>query len=407
MKYYLNWPRGFVICLLKWYSGNRFMIQKIRDFFLSQKFVKNIPAWSEFLLFEAKAFISFIKIYGKDKAFIFSDTFENNKNTVVKNVLIKRGKRNRMFLHVSALAVLTAGVVLSPFISDSSLFGGNTNISTFAQGAQEGEQSLISEDVFQTQASEKPRDKIITYVVQKGDTISTIAKKFGISIDTIKWENNLKSDTITVGDSLLIMPVTGMSHKVARGDTVYTIAKKYSANAQAIVDYPFNDFANPQTFSLVEGQILIVPDGVKPEEAPRYIRQTFIASGPVVITGGGFTWPVRGTLNQGYAWYHKGIDIGASVGVPVVAAQSGVAAEVYTGGWNSGYGTHVIVSGDNGYSTLYAHMSAVNVSPGQRVVAGSTVLGWVGMTGRTTGPHLHFEVRGGGAGFLSPLSVLQ
>lgn len=383
------------------------MIKRISEFLPpAKKLLKNVPVWGQFMLTEAKAFTAFLKIYGKDKALVFSTTFENNKNTMVKGVLIKRGRRNRMFLHVSALAVLTAGVVLAPFISDSSLFGGSRNIATFAQGVGAAEQSLTSEDVFQTQASEKPRDKIITYIVQKGDTLSTIAKKFGISTDTVRWANDLKNDDIAVGDNLDILPVTGMSHKVERGDTVYSIAKKYSANAQAIVDYPFNDFANPQTFSLVEGQILIVPDGVKPEEAPRYVRQTYIASGPVEITGGGFTWPARGILTQGFAWYHKGIDIAAAIGTPVVAAQNGVAAEVFVGGWNDGYGTHVIVSGNNGYSTLYAHMSGVNVAPGQTVIAGKTVVGWIGRTGRTTGPHLHFEVRGGSAGFVNPLLEL-
>ncbi len=191
-----------------------------------------------------------------------------------------------------------------------------------------------------------------------------------------------------------------------RGDTVYTIAKRYSANAQGIVDFPFNDFANPQTFSLVEGQIVIVPEGVPPAEAPRVVRQQFVAKGPVTITGGGFTWPVRGTINQGYFWYHQGIDIGGAVGTPIVAAHSGRVSEVYTSGWNGGYGTHIFITGDNGYTTLYAHMSGVNVSVGTRVVAGSTTVGWIGMTGRTTGPHLHFEVRSSG-GFANPLGVIQ
>lgn len=350
-------------------------------------------------------FLSFSNIYTKDKLLIISSFFEGHKNTVVKGVLIKRGKRNRVFLHVAAMSILTFGVLLSPFISDSNLFGNRKDASSFAQGIG-GEQSLTPDDVFQTNPSEKPRDTIITYTVQKGDTISTIAKKYGISSDTVKWQNSLKSDDITVGDTLEIMPVTGMSHKVERGDTVYSVAKKYSANAQAIVDYPFNDFANPQTFSLVEGQILIVPDGVKPEEAPRYVRQTYIVSGPVVVTGGGFTWPARGTLNQGFYWYHKGIDIGGGIGTPVVAAQSGTVSEVYTSGWNGGYGVHVLIRGDNGYTTLYAHMSGVNVSPGEAVSAGKSVIGWIGMTGRTTGPHLHFEIRGAG-GFVSPLSFLQ
>src|SRR3989344_4327416 len=356
------------------------------------------------LALEFKQYLSFLNIYLKDKIFIFSNGFEAGKNSVVRNVLIKRGKRNRIFLHVSAMAILTLGVIVSPFITDTNIFGQNTSL-TFAQNAA-NEGSITSSDVFDTQESSKPRDKIVTYTVQNGDTLSTVAKKFGISTDTIKWANNMTRDTINVGDTLQILPVTGISHKVARGDSVYTIAKKYQTNPQGIVDFPFNDFANPQTFSLVEGQILIVPDGVKPEEAPRYVRQQLVISGPVSITGGGFTWPARGTLNQNYAWYHKGIDIGAAVGTPIASATDGRVAEVYTGGWNGGYGVHVIISGSNGYTTLYAHMGGVNVSVGDPVAAGKTIIGWIGLTGRTTGAHLHFEVRNGG-NFYDPLSILR
>lgn len=364
------------------------------------------PEFHFFLLSEFKQFLSFLNIYIKDKIFIFSNAFEGSKGTLVKTILIKRGKTNRMFLHISAMGILTAGVIISPFISDINLFGQNDNLS-FAQNGTGGPDSSIGAvDVFRTQASEKPRDKVTAYIVEKGDTISTIGKKFGISEETIKWANNLKSDNITVGDELQILPVTGIAHRVARGDTIYTIAKKYSVSAQVIINFPFNDFANPQTFSIVEGQILIVPDGVKPEEAPRFVRPRYIATGPSVVSAGGFTWPVRGPINQNFVWYHQGIDIGSDIGTPVVAASSGQVQQVYTGGWNGGYGIHVIISGDNGYTTLYAHMSGVNVSPGETVVAGQSVIGWVGVTGRTTGPHLHFEVRSA-AGFLNPLSVVQ
>lgn len=356
-----------------------------------------------FLISEFKGFLKFLNIYGRDKVLIFSENFEGAKSALVKSVLIKRGRRNRMFLHLSAMTLLTLGVIVSPFIQDVSLFGENKGL-LFAQS--ENESLITTPDVFDTKLSEKPRDRIIAYSVQNGDTLSSIAKRFGIDEDTIKWQNNLRSDRITVGDQLEILPVTGIAHKVARGDTVYTIAKKYSANSQAIVDFPFNDFANPQTFSLVEGQILIVPEGVPPREAPRIIRRQFFAAGPVEVGAAGFTWPARGSINQGYAWYHKGIDIGGDVGTPIVAAHSGRVSEVYNGGWNGGYGIHVIISGDNGYTTLYAHMSGTNVSPGDTVTAGSTLIGWIGLTGRTTGGHVHFEIRGA-SGFLNPLGLMQ
>lgn len=357
-----------------------------------------------FLKKELGAYMSFLQTYTKGKVFYFSEKFEANKSIVVRNVLIKRGKRNRFFLHISAMAILTFGVLVSPFIQDP-FSADNKNVVNVLAFTEE--RSLTPEEVFETQESIKPRSEVVTYTVQKGDTLSAVAEKFNISSDTIKWENGLRGDAISVGDELRILPVTGIAHKVSRNDTIYTIAKKYDANAQAIVDFPFNDFADPQTFSLVIGQIVIVPDGVQPAAQPTYIRrQPFIATGPVSVSGAGFTWPVRGTLNQYYSWYHQGIDIGAGLGTPIVSSTDGVVAAVYPGGWNGGYGVHVIISGSNGYTTLYAHMSGLNVSAGQSVSAGSTVLGWVGLTGRTTGPHLHFEIRGSG-GFANPLSFLQ
>lgn len=369
--------------------------------------VKQAKKTVAFFVHEWKAFLAFLKIYIKDKLIFFSTIFEGRKNAVVKGILIKRGKKNRFFLHLSIMAILTIGVLISPFISETQLFGKGKSQVTFAQ-APDDSLSLTQENVFQTKNTVGIRDEIIEYTVQKGDTVSSIGEKFGISSDTIKWANDLTSDDITIGDKLSILPVTGVAHKVQAGDTVYTIAKKYDINAQGIADFPFNDFANPQTFSLVTGQIVIVPDGVKPEEQvkPQYTRQAYIATGPVTVTDSGFTWPVSGSLNQGFYWYHTGIDIGAGFGTPVIAAQSGSVSEVYTSGWNGGYGTHVIISGDNGYTTLYAHMNGVNVSGGSRVVAGKTVIGWVGLTGRTTGAHLHFEVRSSG-GNQNPLSFLR
>ena len=371
------------------------------------RYVKPLFENLKYLKSEFASFLLFLSSYSKEKIMFFSNIFEKNKNNVVKSILIKRGKRNRFFLHVSAMAVLSLGVLISPLITSENPFSENENLLSFAQDISTEQQNLAPQDVFQTQLSDKPRSEIITYTVQKGDTLSGIAGKFGVSEDTLKWQNSLRGDSITVGDTLEVLPVTGVAHKVTSGDTIYSIAKKYNSNPQAIVDFPFNDFADPQTFSLVVGQTVIVPEGVQPQAQPTYIaRRTFIPTGPVVVSGAGFTWPVRGTMNQYYSWYHKAIDIGSPVGTPVVAAQSGTVSYAIAGGWNYGYGTHVIISGDNGYQTLYAHMSGLNVSAGQNVVAGSTVVGWVGLTGRTTGAHLHFEVRSGG-GLLNPLGFLN
>src|SRR3989344_9185008 len=192
-----------------------------------------------------KVLISFLKARIID----FYVFFENNKNILVRFLMMKRGRYNRPFLHFAALLVLTLGVISTPFLASTyPVFSQNLHTSTIAS-PDTNQSIIVGENIFSTQISQKPRDKVITYTVQKGDTLSTIAEKFGISTDTIKWQNNLTSDTLNVGDSLDILPVTGIAHKVTRGETVYTIAKKYDTNPQSIVDFPFNDFANPETFT--------------------------------------------------------------------------------------------------------------------------------------------------------------
>src|SRR3990170_5411811 len=340
---------------------------------LASSFVKMVSDLSSyrFLAEEARGFARFVNIYGKDKILIFSENFEGAKSALVKSILIKRGRRNRMFLHLSAMTLLTLGVLVSPFIQDVNLFGKNPSL-TFAQS--ENESLITTPDVFDTKLSEKPRDTIIIYTVQNGDTLSGVAKRFGIDEDTIKWQNNLQSDYINVGDQLEILPVSGVAHKVARGDTVYTIAKRYTANAQAIADFPFNDFANPQTFSLVEGQILIVPDGVMPSAKPTIRRPVYIAQGPTTISSAGFTWPLHGAISQFASWYHMAIDITAPLGSPIVAAQDGVVTSINVGTWDGGYGTNIWIGNGQGLASHYTHLSGVNVGIGDGVEAGKTVI---------------------------------
>lgn len=114
-----------------------------------------------------------------------------------------------------------------------------------------------------TQIPQKPRDKIITYTVVPGDTPESIARKFAISTETVKWENNLTTDTLTPGKILRILPVSGVSHVVVKGDTVDILAKKYKTTKGMIIDYPYNTFLNPQTFTLIPGETLIIPNGRK------------------------------------------------------------------------------------------------------------------------------------------------
>jgi murein DD-endopeptidase MepM/ murein hydrolase activator NlpD len=359
--------------------------RRILDLFLpAQKFVSAFPG-----------FLNFFSHFLKEKLVSSSIIFETYKNILVKFFMIKRGRYSRPFLHLATMGVLTVGVIVAPFLASTyPVFSQNSSVSAKINSPSNSS-IAVGEDVFGTQISQKPRDKAITYTVQHGDTVSTIAQKFGISADTVRWANDLSNDTINVGDSLQILPVTGISYKVQSGDTVYTIAKKLATDPQKIVDFPFNDFANPETFSLVTGQMLIVPDGVEPAAQPFIRPQVYIAQGPSAtsFSASGFTWPVHGIITQFASWYHMALDLAAPYGTPIVAAKSGVVKEANTGGWNYGYGNDVVLDNGGGYSSLYAHMEAVNVSPGQQVVGGQTVIGWIGLTGRTTGPHVHFEIR--------------
>jgi len=356
------------------------------------------------------AFLDFFFSYLKKRILAFSHHFEKNKNRLVKFFLMKRGRYNRPFLHVTTMGVLGIGVLIAPFIAETYPVFAAQNSSALKVATPQAQQSIIvGEDVFQTDVSEKPRDKIITYRVQGGDTVSTIAKKFGIDANTIRWANDLTSDNLTVGDELKILPVSGIAHKVEPGDTVYTIAKKYDTNAQQIVNFSFNDFANPETFTLVEGQILIVPDGIKPSEQPSAPRRPryIAAEGSGIVSGAGFAWPLPGgIITQNFSWYHQGLDIAGPMGVPLYAGQSGTVSRVNVGGWNDGWGTDIWISDGAGTETHYSHLSSVNVSVGDSVTAGKTVIGFNGSTGRSTGPHVDFRILRNGV-YVNPFSYLQ
>lgn len=323
-------------------------------------------------------------------------SFEKVKKLLAQVLYRQRGRFARPFVHTAMGAVVAMGVVLAPVLA--STFPGVQSV----QGSDEVSGTSIMAVADQpagTLASERGRDKILDYKVEPGDTLSAIAKKFGISIDTLRWENNLASvNSIKPGQILKILPVTGVRHKVTRGETVYSIAKKYGANSQAIVDFQlFNTFEDDETFALAVGQELIVPDGEKPNvvlwSPSQYIARKTPDAGAVSATGQ-FVWPIGGVITQRFSWYHTGVDIAAPMGTPVLAADSG---KVIVAGWpdSSGYGNRVEIDHGNGFVTLYAHLSKVYVGVGQTVKRGDQV-GAEGSTGRSTGPHLHFEVRKNG-----------
>jgi murein DD-endopeptidase MepM/ murein hydrolase activator NlpD len=330
--------------------------------------------------------------------------FEEGKGVFVTALYRQRGKMARRLMHGSMAGLAATGMMMAPVIAQE--FPGRS-VDPWEIPSTSAVLSATTEDPNTTTlVSEKMRDKIIDYTVQEGDTVSTIAEKFGIDADTILWQNDLGAkEAIKPGQTLEILPVTGVSHKVTKGDTVYSIAKKYDSSPQGIVDFPFNSFTNDETFELAIGQIVIVPDGIPPKAAPATprIRQITPDAGTVVASGS-FVWPAGGTITQRFSWYHKGIDIASNAAPNILAADSGT---VVIAGWldGYGYGNRVMIDHGNGYRTLYAHLSRIYVVPGQTVSRGDAI-GKMGSTGRSTGIHLHFEVIRNGV-YLNPLGVLQ
>lgn len=352
---------------------------------------------------DLRGWISFLGFYLKKKTHIFGVFFEEQKDIIVSFLMTKRGRYSRPFLNLSIALLIFTGIVSAPIIASTYPTVASEDLSQFTPPSALIS-SLSQEDyAMSTQVSDKPRDKVITYTVSEGDTITSIAEKFGVSQDSIKWVNNLKADTIVVGSPLKIPPVTGVVHKVKQGETVYSIAKKYQTDAQKIVNFPFNDFADLDTFALAVGQTLIVPDGVPPAEKPA----TLPVPPPQYIAGSGtgqFIWPTSGGITQYPVWYHMAVDIANRDTPNVYAADSGVV--VFSEKQRYGYGWHVIVDHGNGFQSLYAHLQRIDVGVGDRVAKGATVIGKMGSTGRSTGTHLHFEVRKNGTP-VNPLAYLK
>lgn len=249
---------------------------------------------------------------------------------------------------------------------------------------------------------EKSKNATISvYVVREGDTLTGIAKLFRVSPSTILWANDLpRNAVLKVGQTLIILPVTGVRYTVESGDTLVSIAKKFDADAVDIAN--FNGIEDGM---IVAGMKLIIPDG-----------EIAIAA---VVAAPASTKPAKGTLattlnsNTGtaaqiayytapLAYYvrtqgihgYNGVDLAAPRGTPILASASGGVIVSREGGWNGGYGNYIVIQHGNGAQTLYSHNSENIVSVGQRIVQGQ-VIGYVGATGKATGPHVHFEIRNG------------
>lgn len=244
-------------------------------------------------------------------------------------------------------------------------------------------------------------DTISTYIVQSGDTVAKVATRFGVSENTVRWANNLtKKDVLHVGQNLVILPITGVKHKIQKGDTLASITKKYKADRADILE--FNDITENTPLRI--GDTLIIPDGeittvVTANKTTKIQTGSGVSKSGVSATNGYYIQPVvpnggRIRKTQGFHTRYNAIDIGAPVGTPIRAMADGtVIVTKSPSGYNGGYGGLTIISHGNGSQTLYAHQSKIGVSSGDRVTQGQ-IIGYTGNTGKSTGPHLHFEIRG-------------
>jgi murein DD-endopeptidase MepM/ murein hydrolase activator NlpD len=242
-------------------------------------------------------------------------------------------------------------------------------------------------------------DQISIYVVRKGDSISAVASMFGVSVDTILAANDMKKgEKLKEGDVLFILPISGLEHTVTKGETLASIAKLYKADMADIILY--NGLS--EKASLAIGDKLMIPGGEMADEggdkpAPNLSSavardQNYYATHPIRSVAGYFINPVpTGRKTQGlHGPGKRGIDIGAPKGTPIYASASGTVLAAKSG-WDGGYGNMVIIQHPNGTKTLYAHMSQLGTATGASVNQGQ-LIGYVGSTGHSTGPHLHFEV---------------
>jgi murein DD-endopeptidase MepM/ murein hydrolase activator NlpD len=253
--------------------------------------------------------------------------------------------------------------------------------------------SLFQAPVPHTIVAERDRMEVITYTVQPNDNVWYIAQGFGLNAETVLWANpkvEQSPDLLSVGQTLFIPPVDGIYYTVKKGDTVQKLAKDYKTTVEKIVGFKANDLQEP--YALTPGQKIMLPDGKKKVPALQNIYpMTYVGSAPKgAPTGSGrFAWPTRGSLTQAFWSGHSGIDIANRTGTPIVAADAGYVVLAGQDTW--GYGNQVVIDHGNGFKTRYAHLSRIDVKAGDTVKKNQRI-GLMGSTGRSTGPHLHFEV---------------
>ncbi|OGZ67500.1 MAG: hypothetical protein A3C58_01970 [Candidatus Staskawiczbacteria bacterium RIFCSPHIGHO2_02_FULL_34_10] len=298
--------------------------------------------------------------YSNSKDTFFNGFFKNSSNLESNNLFV--GQNNKLALETPDLKILQDDFIYG--ISTPHIVNTQTLGSIFGSSAQNNKD-------------------VTDYIVQPGDTSESIAQNFNISLNTLLWANNIsKKSQLKAGQSLIVLPVSGLIHIVKSGDTISGIAKIYKAKVEDII--LFNELLNEGDIFI--GDILIIPGGVMPEKALR-------SNGQTALPDSFFIYPIEGQISQGIHYYNA-VDIANKCGTPVYAAASGTIQRVASGGkWNFGMGNYITILHSNGVTTYYGHLMSLFVKPGDKVSVGDRI-GLVGRTGQATGCHVHFQVLG-------------
>jgi len=278
-----------------------------------------------------------------------------------------------------------------------------------APNSIQGGEAIVKPGLAATSKGVRPRENIIDYTVQIGDSVSTIAAQFGVSVNTILWENNLSAySLIRPGNKLIILPMTGITHSVKRGETLAAIALKYGIEQNTILEA--NRLGSAEMLAV--GKKLIIPGGRKVYTASSQVARGSAAASITdlfkpenlkSIISNKLAWPTVGArMTQYYSWRHHGVDIANKTGTPIYACDTGV---IEVAGWGAGYGNQIVINHGGGKKSRYGHLSKFYVKKGQAVKKGE-VIGLMGSTGNSTGPHLHFEYIIGGVKY-NPLNYLK
>ena len=293
--------------------------------------------------------------------------FSNDK----KSTQISSNSQNMAVLAAALTPILSVGGPEISTVDDSALL------------SESGPEGIAGNSFEYSQSS----DQINLYVVRDGDTLSQIAEMFGVSVNTIRWTNDISGSILQKGKTLVILPISGVKHTVVKGDTLKSITKKYGGDLDEILRY--NDLSVDS--SLAIGEVIIVPDGEISSPSPSS-SYTYSSGSNLKDASGYYIRPVNGRRSQGIHGYNA-VDIAAPAGTPIVAAAAGEVIISKGYGWNGGYGSYIVIRHNNGTQTLYAHNSRNIVSGGSYVGQGE-IIGYVGSTGKATGYHTHFEIRG-------------